>query len=763
MAAPSPDDQAPGADVLEAQRQANCARKWIAELGVSEKFQRKWLERAKKINKRYLKEDSVTEVNRRFAMLWSNTQTIQPAVYSRPPTAVVTRRFNDQDPVARSASEILERCLTASIDLQNLDSVLRQASFDFVRIARGQTWERYVPTYGPQVTPEIALQPVTGADETDDDADPSYQDEDGNPYEGDVLTRDDGSPYGLGTPYRPVIYEQSITDYVNWDDFGQSPARTWDEVSYVWRRVYLSRDQLVDRFGENLGKLIPLDWGPIEQGRGDSEARLQKKAAIYEIWDKGSKKVYWISKSWNSRPLDERDDPLGLDGFFPCPKPLLGTTANDTVMPVPDYVYYQDQAEEIDKLTARIAELQDALKVRGFYAGDGKSNLNNLLNAPNNMLIPVPAWQSLKENGGAKGMVEWWPIDIVVAALNACIQQRQQLINDVFQITGVADILRGSNDPSATATAEGIKAQWGTLRIRDRQIEMMRFARDILRIKGEVIAAKFSAETLKAMSGVSLPTNADKQQAMAAFQQQQMMAQLQAQQQAAAQAQMAPQGPPGAPQPGGPPQAAPQQPMPPQPMPAAAPPAPMQPPPELQKLLQTPSWEDIEALLQNDAARTFRIDIETDSTIEADEQQEKAGYVQFIQALGQMVQQWGPAVETQPALAPMVAAIIKTGVRKFRAGRELEEVVDQAMDAVAQAAAQPKGVPGAGPQQPPVDQTKIAVATIQAQSDAASEQAATQREEMKVQIAQQKLALQGQEAQAKIYALSRDPNPQALA
>src|SRR5699024_6946704 len=121
-------------------------------------------------------------------------------------------------------------------------------------------------------------------------------------YEGDVAFREDGSPYGFGEPYEPVIFEQSITDYVNWEDFGHSPARTWDEVSYVWRRVYLSRDQLISRFGENLGKMVPLDWGPVEQGKTDSEARLQKKAAVYEIWDKGSKRVYWVSKSRNSTP-----------------------------------------------------------------------------------------------------------------------------------------------------------------------------------------------------------------------------------------------------------------------------------------------------------------------------------------------------------------------------------------------------------------------------------------------------------------------------
>jgi hypothetical protein len=170
------DDTATPAEVAEQQRLAKCAQKWIAELGVSEKFQRKWLERSKKIAKRYRQDDrSSNDPHRKFAMLWTNTQTIQPAVYSRPPVPVVTRRFDDQDPVARAATEILERCLAYSIDVQNLDGVLRQTSFDYVLLARGQTWERYVPTYRPQVVTEIPLQVATGPDQEGDAVGPEVR------------------------------------------------------------------------------------------------------------------------------------------------------------------------------------------------------------------------------------------------------------------------------------------------------------------------------------------------------------------------------------------------------------------------------------------------------------------------------------------------------------------------------------------------------------------------------------------------------------
>lgn len=710
---------APDADPkIEERRQAQCAQKWIAELNASEKFQRRWLDRAKKIVRQYKRQEELPENDPRkqFAILWSNTETMKPIIYARPPEAVVGRRFKDEDPVGRVTSEVLERALSASIDLQDLDGRLKEVRDDFVLIGRGQSWERYVPKHGPEVTPEIALQVIGEGEDLD------YQDAEGNSYKPDqVKSKEDGSYYALGEPYRPVIDEASITDYVNWEDFGHSEARTWSEVRFVWRRVYLTRPELEERFG-TVGKIVPLDWGPVKQGVKDVAADTQNKAAVYEIWDKACKKAFWISKSFSSRPLDEREDPLGLDGFFPCPKPVLATTANDSVIPTPDYAYYQGQANEIDKLTGRIAELQEALKVRGFYAAVDKTNLNQLFNAPNNVLIPIPEWRGVRERGGARGMVEYWPIDMVVSALDALIAQRQQLISDIYQITGIGDVMRGMNDPRATATAERIKGAWGTLRVRDRQKEMIRFARDVLRIKAEVIAQKFDIPALKAISGVKLPTQEEKAQAQAMYDQG-----AQAYQQAVQQAQMTGQPPP--PQP--------------------------EVPPELEEVLQAPAtWEDVVGLLRNDAARNFRIDVETDSTVEPDEQEQKAEATEFATALGAFIAQWGPQVAQQPLLAPIAGEVLLFVVRRYRAGRELENTIERVMKQIM--AAPPPAQAAEAP-----DKTPVEVQTLKNQQEQMKQQAETQRAEMEANVEMRGQDIDAQATHLKLVASARDPEPQA--
>lgn len=682
------------------------ATRLIAELGVAEKAMKKWRERAKRIIKRYEGDRGVEDRTRRFSMLWSNTQTITPAIYSRPPQPVVSRRFKDADPVGRLASEVLERSLAYAIDKQDLDGVLRLCALDFGLIARAQVWERYVPTYGDEVRPEVQVVQVTNDDAT------YYKDDKGNRYES--AERGGGGFTAQGAAYRPIVYEESRTDFLNWEDFGFGVARTWDEVPFVYRRVFMGRKELVKRFGKELGERVPLDWG--DKNKSDDERELTCKAAVYEVWEKATRTAYWISRSFSEACLDKRDDPLGLDGFFPCPRPLFGTLAPGKLNPTPDFIYYGDQSDEIDALTTRIAELQSALKVRGFYAASDQEDLNLLLSAANNVMIPVKSWQDLSEGGGIRGRVEWWPLDQVVMALKACIELRQQLIADVYQITGVSDIQRGASDPRETYGAQQIKATFGSLRIRDRQNEMVRFARDVLRIKGEVIAEHFGIATLKATTGLAIPTAAEKAQAQLQARQQQLQAQQTGQ--------------------------------------------PTQLPPEIEKVLGSPTWEDVIALLRDNAARQFRIDIETDSTIEPNEAEEKARMTEFLAALGQFFAQIGPIVQQVPQSAPMFAEIVKATVRRFRAGREVEAVVERTMDQIAQ------GAMGGGQQAappPPPDKTPLEVAQVNLQREQVKQQGENQRAQLDAQVAQGDQVLKSQDQQLKLVVSRRDPDPQVSA
>jgi hypothetical protein len=200
--------------------------------------------------------------------------------------------------------------------------------------------------------------------------------------------------------------------------------------------------------------------------------------------------------------LDHKSDPYGLDNFWPCPKPLYATQTTDTLVPVPDYALYQDQADEIDDLTKRIGLLVDAIKVVGVYDASQPAIQRMLNEGVDNVLIPVDTWAAFSEKGGIKGTVDFLPLDQVIQALNQCYAAREQAKQVVYDVTGLSDIIRGSSMASETATAQQIKGQYASMRLKNMQHAVAVFTSDVLRIKAQLMADLYSPQALIAMSGI---------------------------------------------------------------------------------------------------------------------------------------------------------------------------------------------------------------------------------------------------------------------
>ena len=90
---------------------------WYNTIGAYERTYKRWEGRVDKIVKRY-KDDTryQNNPNARFNILWSNVQTITPAIFARLPRPDVSRRFRDNDPIGRVASMMLERALEFEIE-----------------------------------------------------------------------------------------------------------------------------------------------------------------------------------------------------------------------------------------------------------------------------------------------------------------------------------------------------------------------------------------------------------------------------------------------------------------------------------------------------------------------------------------------------------------------------------------------------------------------------------------------------------------------
>jgi hypothetical protein len=433
---------------------------WSSQIEDAQKAFEKWEERSKKVIKRYRDErEAIEQRKRKFNILWSNVQVLKPALYGRMPKPEVSRRYRDADPVGRTAALMLERCLEFEVEqYSDFGSAMSNVVEDRLLPGRGAAWVRY----------EIG-------------------------EESSSATEDVGSK---------LAYECAPTDYVNWQDFRHSPARTWEEVWWVARRVWMTRDEGVKRFGVKF-KRVPLG-DDKDKRSADSETpkeALSKKAQVWEIWDKTDKSVVWIAKGLEE-VLDEVQDPLQLESFFPCPKPVYATTTTGSLVPVPDYAEYQDQAEEIDILTNRITMLTKALKMVGVYDATQKSLKRMFTEGMDNDMIPVDTWAAFAEKGGIKGTVQFVPVKEVADVLVALFEAREQAKQGVYEIMGIGDIIRGSTDPDETLGAQQLKANFGSMRLRSTQGEVARFATDILRMKAQIICKFYSPETIVEMSGI---------------------------------------------------------------------------------------------------------------------------------------------------------------------------------------------------------------------------------------------------------------------
>ena len=465
---------------------------WHDQLENAQKVFDQWETRARRVVKRYRDERDAIEYPRmKFNILWSNIQVLFPSLYGRQAKPEVSRRYMDADPVGRLASTMLERVIEFETQqFPDYDSAMRGVVEDRLLPGRGTAWIRYAPT----ITDTTQYAPTDTAEE------------------GQVTNSEE--------PSERVDAAHSPIDYVYWADFLHSPARTWDEVWWVGRWVYMTREEGEERFGD-IFKNVPMNSQDTDKDSRQSvqgRASYDKKAKVCEIWNKRTGKVCWVAQGYPTA-LDERDDPLQLDEFFPCPKPLLATTTNGSMIPVPDYCEYEDQAQELDNLTQRIYLLVKATKAVGVFNAEFKELGRLFSEGVDNKLFPVTSWAAMSEKNGLKGAIDMLDISTVIQALNQLYAAREATKQSIYEIMGISDILRGSSKAQETLGAQQLKANFGSLRLRASQGDVARFATDLFKLKAQVICKFYPPELIVEMSGVmNTPDGQDQQLLQAALQ-----------------------------------------------------------------------------------------------------------------------------------------------------------------------------------------------------------------------------------------------------
>lgn len=421
---------------------------WLKKIAKAEKNYKDYHDLIKEIREYYKnKKDNKQNI------FWSSVETLKPFLYFKQPKPYVERKEKTSDPIASTACKIVEKALELNLGQFDFDGVIKYVRNDFLLSGMGLCYEKYTPTF------KKVMQDVTVE------------------KDGFLITEQIEAEI-LDSEKVETLYLDPIDLIADSEKVG-----IWEDCTWVARCIHMTREDVVKQFGDKVKSFLIID----------DEEDPKKDTKVYQIWDKANKRIIYITED-SPEILREDEDLLKIEGFYPFPKPIYATVTNDSLIPVPDYSEIKPMLEELDGVTSRMRKVMQALKVSGAY-DNSFPEVKNILNK-DVTLVSVSEYNKLREAGGIRGVIDFAPIEQYITALQALAERREDLVQTIYEVTGVSDIMRGNSDPQETATAVTKKTNFGTLRNQDRQNDMQRFITDLLKIKAEMICEQFSPETL---------------------------------------------------------------------------------------------------------------------------------------------------------------------------------------------------------------------------------------------------------------------------
>jgi len=673
-------DQAESGSEAEQQGPDDEWRFWDAQIRAGLVHERRWRTEALDCEALYFgpdndpKSNSATDgadyvdnnrITDKVALIHSNIEVLKPMLYSDTPQPVVRRRFRGDGKVDETdimAAEAGQRLATYLLDTEPFDDVMEAVRDDWLIAGRGA---------GRAI------------------------------YKADIVNVDIPHPDTGEMVQIPAKADESVCPrYSEWRRLVLAPSHNWEQMPWIALETPMTRTRIAKRFGEEIAAQFTFNSkGLKDSSAGISDTDRERDetmisdaetgepsinpfdtAMVWEIWDKERRIVVWWSPSFTGGIIEKEDDPLGLEDFWPMPKPLLATAKGQQLTPRPSIKYYERRAKEIDLATEKMREILKTLSVSGLFPGQMQNEVKKLLDGTSKM-IAVESWINLMEKGGTNNIIQWLPMQHMITAIQALITLREQSKQAMFEASGVSDVMRAQGDPSETATAQKLKGQYAGMRLSSQQRQIATYARDFLRILLEIALEHFDTERLADITSLDLPmTEMDRQAAML----QQQLAQAQFEmamkeyQQTAQMHQQAQE--------------------------AKLNIGPMPEPPEEPKFERIPetSWELVHDRLRSDYKRKISLTIETSSTILADEAADKETRVEFLKAFAMFVTELMPLAGSGVVDFKTAKELLMFGIRGFPKSRTLEGLIASLPD-------EPQG-------EPPED-TQVTITKLQGEID----------------------------------------------
>ena len=538
-----------------------------------------------------------------FNILFANVQTMRPALFSHAPLPYVERAFADDDPIGRLAATVMERALKNELEQSHcLTPLGKHIALDLLLCGRGVAWIRYDAKM--KTTPTPVTNGPMGA---------RFQD--GQPVPQDMeIYQNEGEPQTL-VDIESLERETTPLEYVHFRDFYHAPGvKNWEELrdngGWVARRVVLTREQVVEQFGEKYQDIPLTATESVDQEAADgtrkasTDDQKENLAEVIEFWDAENQTISWFSMHYDQFLKQQRDE-LGLQQFFPC-QIFYRNTTNESMIPLPDYVEYRGLAGKLNTALCRYYDLIGKMKLKGLFDEEFKGLAGLLDSAVDADMLGVKP----PESGMVKDVVQFLPLQEFANTAQTLANTVQTTKDDIYEISGVGDILRGRVDPHEKLGQSRIKSRQAGQRLEESKQDLNDGLRNLIEMMGEIQAEHYEPETLRDLSGFDHIPEVQQYQRSLVEQ------------------------------------------------------FPDESPDAIGQAIED-LWQQVIGLIQNEKIRGFRIDIETDSTSLADDMNQQDGIMSMLDGISQAMERLLPMAAQMPELASVIKDIVLTVARRF--------------------------------------------------------------------------------------------------
>lgn len=443
-----------------------------------------------------------TRTRTKMPLFWASIQNLTPAYYARTPETVARRRFEGDDPIGRTMCLIYEGLSKTRLAKYPLEPAMPEAVREFLLCDRG-TARIYLEEEVEQVPVQIPVVMLETGEVVNAQT--------GEPVEGEPIQDESGLMFVETIEERVVKVHTEILPVAYDEILHCNHAKYFQDIQRMAFKLCLSKEEVKRQFGKEW--LAKLKTGTYEMQSDEQSERQDKDTyEIYEVWDKPSNMVTYVSPAYKYEIIKQIEDPYQLETFFPVAPFIIGTKHYKYLFGVPMYVQLRDCLNQIHTLFSRMGKLIKGLKRRGIANAALSSLVNAIVNNDDTEIVVTDRYSELVESGQKLADLIYW---VPVQELSSAVLECKELIADYkqyfFELSGVPDVVRGVTDAQETAASQQMKGNFYNVRTSWNQHQVQEQARWLAQAQCDLALNRLPDEEILRESGAEFFPEENKQ------------------------------------------------------------------------------------------------------------------------------------------------------------------------------------------------------------------------------------------------------------